>query len=81
MTIQVGDKIPEGMFTVMGAEGPTGISTGEIFDGKKLFCLQFQAHLHRPVQQHICRVLLFMSTILKPRALIQLPVCQSMMYL
>jgi glutaredoxin/glutathione-dependent peroxiredoxin len=36
MAIQVGDKIPEGMFTVMGAEGPTGISTGEIFDGKKV---------------------------------------------
>jgi peroxiredoxin len=36
MTIQVGDKIPEGMFTVMGAEGPTGISTAEIFDGKKV---------------------------------------------
>ena len=36
MTIKVGDKIPEGMFTVMGAEGPTGISTGEIFNGKKV---------------------------------------------
>ena len=36
MTIKVGDKIPEGMFTVMGAEGPTGISTGEISDGKKV---------------------------------------------
>ena len=36
MTIKVGDKIPEGMFTVMSAEGPMGISTGEIFDGKKV---------------------------------------------
>lgn len=36
MTIQVGDKIPEGMLTVMGAEGPTGISTGDIFNGKKV---------------------------------------------
>ena len=36
MTIQVGDKIPEGMFTVMGAEGPTGVSTADIFTGKKV---------------------------------------------
>ena len=36
MTIQVGDRIPEGMFSVMGAEGPAGISTGELFDGKKV---------------------------------------------
>ena len=36
MTIQVGDRIPEGMFSVMGAEGPAGISTSEIFDGKKV---------------------------------------------
>jgi peroxiredoxin len=36
MTIQVGDKIPEGMYTVMGAEGPTGLSTGDLFAGKKV---------------------------------------------
>ena len=36
MTIKVGDKIPAGMFTVMGTEGPTGISTSDIFDGKKV---------------------------------------------
>ncbi|MDA9599025.1 peroxiredoxin [bacterium] len=36
MTIQVGDKIPEGMFTVMGAEGPTGLSTEDLFGGKKV---------------------------------------------
>lgn len=36
MTIQVGDKIPEGMFTVMGAEGPTGLSTADLFVGKKV---------------------------------------------
>jgi peroxiredoxin len=36
MTIQVGDKIPEGMFTVMGSEGPTGLSTQELFTGKKV---------------------------------------------
>ena len=36
MTIQVGDKIPEGMLTVMSAEGPTGISTADIFSGKKV---------------------------------------------
>jgi peroxiredoxin len=36
MTIQVGDRIPEGMFSIMGAEGPSGISTAELFDGKKV---------------------------------------------
>jgi len=36
MTIKVGDKVPEGMMTVMGAEGPAGISTADIFDGKKV---------------------------------------------
>ena len=36
MTIKVGDKVPSGMFTIMGAEGPTGISTADIFDEKKV---------------------------------------------
>jgi peroxiredoxin len=36
MTVQAGDKIPEGMFTIMGSEGPKGISTSDIFDGKKV---------------------------------------------
>ena len=36
MTIKVGDKVPEGMLTVMGAEGPAGISTVDIFSGKKV---------------------------------------------
>ncbi len=36
MTIKVGDKVPSGMFTIMGAGGPTGISTADIFDGKKV---------------------------------------------
>lgn len=36
MTIQVGDRIPEGMFSVMGAEGPAGVSTSELFDDKKV---------------------------------------------
>ena len=36
MSIKVGDKVPSGMVTVMGAEGPTGISTADIFEGKKV---------------------------------------------
>ena len=36
MTIEVGDRVPAGMFTVMGAEGPAGLSTADIFDGKKV---------------------------------------------
>ena len=36
MSIKVGDKVPSGMLTVMGAEGPTGISTADIFEGKKV---------------------------------------------
>ncbi|MBT4212934.1 MAG: peroxiredoxin [Porticoccaceae bacterium] len=36
MSIKVGDKVPSGMFTVMGAEGPAGISTADIFEGKKV---------------------------------------------
>ncbi len=36
MSIQVGDKIPEHTFGIMGEEGPTGISTSDIFDGKKV---------------------------------------------
>ena len=36
MTIHVGDQVPEGMMTVIGAEGPAGISTADIFDGKKV---------------------------------------------
>jgi len=36
MTIKVGDKIPQGVFTIMGDEGPTGITTSDVFDGKKV---------------------------------------------
>lgn len=36
MTIQVGDKIPAGTLKTMGSEGPTDISTDEIFAGKKV---------------------------------------------
>ena len=81
MTIQVGDKIPEGMFTVMGAEGPTGISTADIFDGKKVVLFAVPGAFTPTCSLRICRVLLSMLTILKPRAWIRLPVCQSMMCL
>lgn len=33
--IQEGDKIPSGSFKVMGAEGPSDVSTDELFSGKK----------------------------------------------
>jgi len=36
MSIQVGDKIPEHTFGMMGPEGPTGISSDDIFSGKKV---------------------------------------------
>jgi peroxiredoxin len=36
MTIQVGDRIPEGKFRVMTAEGPGWKSTDEVFKGKKV---------------------------------------------
>ncbi len=36
MTIKVGDKIPSLSLHVMGAQGPEGISTDEIFAGKKV---------------------------------------------
>ena len=36
MAIQVGEKLPEATFTVMGAEGPEKKSTAEIFGGKKV---------------------------------------------
>jgi peroxiredoxin len=36
MAIQVGDKLPEVTFTVMGPEGPEGKSTAEVFGGKKV---------------------------------------------
>jgi peroxiredoxin len=36
MTIKVGDKLPEGVFTIMGSEGPTGLTTTEVFAGKKV---------------------------------------------
>lgn len=35
MTIQVGDKMPEGAFGVMTAEGPGQITSDELFSGKK----------------------------------------------
>ena len=36
MTIQVGDKVPAATFQVMGADGPTNLSSDEVFAGKKV---------------------------------------------
>jgi peroxiredoxin len=36
MTIKVGDKIPSVNLAVMGAEGPQGVTTDDIFKGKKV---------------------------------------------
>lgn len=36
MTIEVGDKMPAGQFTRMGANGPEPLSTDELFSGKKV---------------------------------------------
>jgi peroxiredoxin len=36
MAIKVGDKIPEGKFRVMTAEGPGWTTTDEVFKGKKV---------------------------------------------
>lgn len=36
MTIEVGDRVPEGRFTVMGADGPEQVTTAALFDGKRV---------------------------------------------
>jgi len=36
MTIKVGDKMPQGQFMRMGANGPEPLSTDELFQGKKV---------------------------------------------
>jgi len=36
MTIQVGDKMPSGAFTVMTADGPQALSSDDLFSGKKV---------------------------------------------
>lgn len=36
MSIQTGDKIPDVTLKVMGEKGPVDITTGEIFNGKKV---------------------------------------------
>ncbi len=36
MTISVGDKLPETTFTVMGPDGPSQVSTADVFGGKKI---------------------------------------------
>ena len=36
MTIQAGDRIPDATLTVMTQEGPKGLTTGEIFGGKRV---------------------------------------------
>ncbi len=36
MTINVGDRMPKGQFTRMGANGPEQVSTDELFRGKKV---------------------------------------------
>ena len=39
MTIATGDKIPTGTFKTMTAEGPTDITSDDIFAGKKVLAL------------------------------------------
>ncbi len=36
MTIKVGDKLPQGQFTHMGANGPEPVTTDDLFRGKKV---------------------------------------------
>lgn len=36
MTIKVGDRMPEGRFTVIGANGPEALTTDQLFSGKKV---------------------------------------------
>ena len=36
MAIQAGDKLPEGRFTIMNADGPGSKSTQDLFGGKKV---------------------------------------------
>ena len=36
MTIKVGDKLPEGAFTIMGESGPEALDTGALLEGKKV---------------------------------------------
>ena len=36
MSISVGDKLPEATFLTMTAEGPTQMSTADVFDGRKV---------------------------------------------
>jgi len=36
MAISNGDRMPEGTFSIMTADGPGAISTSELFDGKKV---------------------------------------------
>ena len=36
MTIAVGQKLPDATFTTMTADGPKGLSTADIFSGKKV---------------------------------------------
>jgi peroxiredoxin len=36
MTIQVGETVPKGSFTVMGANGPEPLTSSALFDGKKV---------------------------------------------
>ena len=36
MTLKVGDKLPDATFMIMTAEGPKPLTTGEMFNGKKV---------------------------------------------
>ena len=36
MTIKVGDKLPEATFMTMGADGPTPVTTSDVFSGKRV---------------------------------------------
>ncbi len=36
MTIKVGDKLPDATFVTMGPDGPTNISSSDVFKGKKV---------------------------------------------
>ena len=36
MTLAIGDKLPEGTLKTMGADGPTDVTTGDLFSGQKV---------------------------------------------
>jgi len=73
MTIKAGDKMPEGAFTRMTADGPQKLTTDQLFAGKTVVLFRCRERSLPPAMPSTYRVLLKLADQIKAKVSTPLP--------